>query len=157
MMLEKHRTNVRGAHYSGSGGLAGLAAPLLSVSLCGLSPAQTTEPPFPAWEYRPAYLPEPLVIQIGEADVEEPMWYYLDFMQRVDREQRFIEHPIDIREVTGLAVNSPKPVRSIVAQRMIESGILSTRLGVTPLLEIEFDDNRRNQIADFQPHFSELL
>jgi hypothetical protein len=51
-----------------------------------------------------------------------------------------------------VALKSPKPLRSIVAQRMVESGILSTRMGATPLLEIEFDDNRRNQIADFRPH-----
>ena len=113
---------------------------------------QSTELPFPAWEYRPAYLPDPLVMRIAEAEVEEPMWFYLDFMRRADREQQFSGHPIDIREITGVALTSPRPLRSIGAQRMVESGILSTRIGVAPLLEIEFDDNRRNQIADFQPH-----
>jgi hypothetical protein len=113
---------------------------------------QSTAPPFPAWEYRPAYLPDPLVIRIAEAQVEEPMWFYLDFMRRVDREQRFIEHSIGTREITGLVLNSPASLRSIVAQRMVENGILSTRIGPAPLLEIEFDDNKRKQIADFRPH-----
>jgi len=96
-------------------------------------------------------------MHIAEVEVEEPMWLYLDFLRRVDREQWFIEHPIDIREITGVALNSPKPLRSMVAQRMAESGILSTRMGTTSLLEIEFDDSRRNQIADFRPHFPPRL
>jgi hypothetical protein len=50
-------------------------------------------------EYRPAYLPDPLFMNIGEAGVEEPMWVYLNFMQRVQREQWFIEHPIGIRQI----------------------------------------------------------
>jgi hypothetical protein len=44
--------------------------------------SSTTDSPFPAWEYRPPYLPEPLCLQIGEAGVEEPMWVYLSFMRR---------------------------------------------------------------------------
>jgi hypothetical protein len=35
--------------------------------------ANDLAPPFSAWKYRPAYLPEPLSMYIGEAGVEEPM------------------------------------------------------------------------------------
>ena len=59
------------------------------------------ESPFPAWRYLPPYLPDPLVMHLGEAGVEEPMWVYLDFMQRCNREQQFVEHPIGIREITN--------------------------------------------------------
>jgi hypothetical protein len=116
------------------------------------SDPQHTEPPFPAWQYRPTYLPDPLIMHIAETGVEEPMWFYLSFMRRIDREQRFVEHPIGIREITGLALTSPVPLHSTVSQRMVESGILSTRRGAIPLLEIEFDGNRQNQIVDFRPH-----
>jgi len=68
---------------------------------------QNTGPPFPAWEYRPAYLPEPLVMHIGDVGIEEPMWVYLSFMRRAQREQWFIEHPIGIREITGLTLTLP--------------------------------------------------
>src|SRR5437660_490407 len=112
---------------------------------------QRTDPPFPAWEYRPPYLPDPLVMHIAETGVEEPMWFYLSFMRRLDREQCFIEHPIGIREITGLALTSAVPLRSTVAQRIIESGILSNRVGEEPFLEIEFDGKRRNQTVDFRP------
>jgi hypothetical protein len=109
-------------------------------------------PPFPSWEYRPTYLEEPLSICIGEAGLEEPMWVYLSFMQRVQREQHFIEHPIGLREITGLILTTPAPLRSEASQKMIEKGILETRVGAASLLEIEFDRKLRGQPMDFRPH-----
>lgn len=114
--------------------------------------SQETKPPFPAWEYRPAYLPDPLFLHMGEAGVEEPMWVYLSFMRRAQREQWFIEHPIGIREITGLTLITAVPLRSSVSQRIVESGVLSTRTGATSLLEIEFDGNLRKQHVDFRSH-----
>ncbi len=113
---------------------------------------QDTGLPFPAWEYRPAYLPDPLVMHIGDVGIEEPMWDYLSFMRRAQREQWFIEHPIGIREITGLILTTPVPLRSNVSQKIVESGILATRTGATSLLEIEFDGNRRKEQMDFRPH-----
>jgi hypothetical protein len=107
--------------------------------------------PFPAWEYRPAYLPDPLVMCIGEAGVEEPMWVYLDFMRRIQREHYFVEHPVGIREITTLTLTTPVPLRSTVSQRLVETGILSTQRGPESLLEIGFDGNRRKQTVDFRP------
>jgi len=80
------------------------------------------------------------------------MWIYLSFMRRTQREQWFIEHPIGVREITRLNLTSPVPLRSTVAQRMVESGVLSARTGTTSLLEIEFDNKRRNEHLDFRPH-----
>jgi hypothetical protein len=114
--------------------------------------SQDTGPPFPAWEYRPAYLSDPLSMYIGEVGIEEPMWVYLSFMRRVHREQRFVEHRIGIREITGLTLTTPVPLRSNVSQKIVESGILATRTGATSLLEIEFDGNRRKEHMDFRPH-----
>jgi hypothetical protein len=114
--------------------------------------SQDTGPPFASWEYRPSYLPDPLVMQIGEAGIEEPMWVYLSFMRRLHREERFIEHPLGIREITGLTLTTSVPLHSPASQNVIESGILKTRLGETPLLEIEFDSNCRKEFVDFRPH-----
>ena len=63
---------------------------------------------------------------IGEVGIEEPMWLYLSFMRRAQREQWFIEHPIGVREITGLTLTSPVPLRSPVAQRIVESGFQIT-------------------------------
>ncbi len=113
--------------------------------------SNTTEPQFPGWEYRPPYLPEPLCLQIGEAGVQEPMWVYLSFMRRAQREQWFSDHPAGIREITGLTLTTPTLPRSAAAQRIVESGIVSVREGTKHLLEIEFDGNRGKQVADFRP------
>jgi hypothetical protein len=91
-------------------------------------------------------------MHIGDVGIEEPMWVYLSFMRRAQREQWFIEHPIGIREITGLTLTSPVPLRSPVAQRILESGILSARMGAISLLEIEFDSNQRKERVDFRPH-----
>src|SRR5215471_7840546 len=91
--------------------------------------SQATEPPFPAWEYHPPYLPEPLCLHIGEAGVEEPMWVYLNFMLRAQRQQWFSDHPIGIREIAGLTLVTPASLRSAAAQAIIKSGILATRIG----------------------------
>ena len=91
-------------------------------------------------------------MHIGDVVIEEPMWVYLRFMRRAQREQWFIEHPIGIREITGLTLTTPVPLRSNVSQKIVESGILAPRTGVTSLLEIEFDGNRRKEQMDFRPH-----
>lgn len=114
--------------------------------------SQDTEIPFPAWEYRPSYLPDPLVMQIGDAGVEEPMWVYLSFMRRLDREQQFVENPIGIREITSLTLTTPVPLRSRASKSVVGSGVLRVQMGPMPLLEIGFDDRRRKEIVDFRPH-----
>ncbi len=128
----------------------GVASPF-GVCVRPVNP-QSAKFPFPAWEYRPAYLPDPLVMHIAESGVEEPMWIYLGFLRRADREQWFTEHPAGVREITGLSLTTPLLLRSIASQKMVENEILSSREGTKSLLEIEFDDKRRNQVADFRPH-----
>jgi hypothetical protein len=115
------------------------------------APAQASQSPFPAWEYRPAYLPDPLVMHIGEAGIEEPMWVYLSFMRRAAREQWFVEHPAGMREITALTLTSLAPLSSTVSERMISNGILSSLYGPKYVLEIEFDGGRREQVVDFRP------
>jgi hypothetical protein len=91
-------------------------------------------------------------MHIAEGGVEEPMWVYLNFLRRADREQRFTEHPAGIREITGLRLTTSVPLRSTASQNMLESKILSSCEGATSLLEIEFDNKGRNQVQDFRPH-----
>lgn len=118
---------------------------------------RNAELPFPAWEYQPAYLPHPLVMHIAESGVEEPMWVYLGFMRRASREQNFTKHPAGICEITGLRLTTPVPLRSTASQTVVASKILSTQKGTKPLLEIDFDRQRQNQLADFTPHLPILF
>jgi hypothetical protein len=50
-------------------------------------------------------------MHIGEAGIEEPMWVYMSFMKRTQREQWFNEHPIGIQEITGLTLTTSIPLR----------------------------------------------
>ena len=108
--------------------------------------------PFPAWEYRPSYLLEPLAFQIGESGVEEPMWVYLSFMRRANREDRFEENSRGIREITSLRLTTPIPLRSVASQRVLESVVLTAQAGPRSLLEIGFDGSLRKETVDFRPH-----
>jgi Glyoxalase-like domain len=114
--------------------------------------AQDVPPPFPGWEYRPAYLPDSMSIHIGEGGILEPMWFYLRFMRRGHREQQFIEHAIGVREITSITLTTPVSMRSRVAQMIVESGILGTQFGARSLIEIEFDHSRQGQSVDLRPH-----
>ena len=91
-------------------------------------------------------------MHIGEAGVEEPMWVYLSFMRRLNREHHFAEHPAGVREITGLILITPQRLHSAVSQELFENEILSTQRGPQFVLQIEFDGGRRNQIVDFRPH-----
>jgi len=112
---------------------------------------QDTRSPFPGWEYRPAYLPDPLSMQIGEAGIEEPMWIHMSFMRRAQREGWFTEHPVGVREITRLALTTPTTLRSKASEKIVENGVLEVRTGAPSLLEIEFDGYRRKQQVDFRP------
>jgi hypothetical protein len=106
---------------------------------------------FRGWEYRPAYLPEPLVMHIGEAGIEEPLWVYLGFAKRAERQRWFEGHAAGVREITGVTVTSPRAIESLVAQQMMASGVLTAKAGASSLLEIEFDGGRRGGREDFRP------
>ena len=121
------------------------------ICLRPTDPERIEKLPFPARDYRPAYLPHPLAMHIGEAGIEEPMWIYMSFMKRTQRERWFKEHPIGIRTITGLTLTTSKPLRSGASQKVVKSGILSTLVGTAPLLEIEFDRKVRNERMDFRP------
>lgn len=107
--------------------------------------------PFAAWEYRPAYLPSDLSMQIGGAGIEEPMWVHLSFMRRAQREEWFTGHPIGVREITGLTLTTPWQFRSDASQKLIESGVLAMQIGMESLLEVELDGHIRGEHADFRP------
>ena len=115
---------------------------------------QHSEAPFPAWEYRPRYLPNPLALQIADSGIEEPMWVYMNFMRRAHREQNFIEHPNGLREITGLILTTPVPISSAASECIVENKILSIREGLKPMLEVEFDGAQRQQTKDFSPLLS---
>ncbi len=147
----KLKANAHGAPCFGRDGLVGKSKPLLSGFACA-----RPIPIAPNHHFQHGHIgrptPDPLLMYIGDAGIEEPMWVYLDFMRRSHREHQFHEHPTGVREITGLTLTTPAPLRSIASQRIVESSVLATREGPKSLLEIGFDGNRRNKKVDFRPH-----
>jgi hypothetical protein len=131
-------------------GRAGRACPF-GICLRPTDSKNEGPPPFPSWEYRPAYLPDPLVMHIGEAGIEEPMWVYMSFVKPSQREHWFTDHPSGAREITRLTLTTPTPLRSLASQKIIENGVLTARTGATSLLEIELDGQQRKEHMDFRP------
>jgi hypothetical protein len=107
--------------------------------------------PFPAWDYRPSYLPDPLAMYIGEGRLQEPMWIYMDFMRHERREQYFAGHPNGLAAISGLVLTSPAPFTSDVSRIVMSCGVLIRREGPRFLMEVEFDGGLRGQVADFRP------
>jgi hypothetical protein len=108
-------------------------------------------PPFPGWEYRPAYLPASLSMHIGEAGIEEPMWVYLSFLTRSQRRDWFREHAAGIREITRLTLHTPVALRSRAAQILVDAEVIDVASSTSYGLEVEFDRKRTGRRVDFRP------
>lgn len=108
--------------------------------------------PFPAQEYRPVWLPPDLQIYLSPAGLEEPMWLFMPFLQRLHHEQRFVPHPNGAREITRLMLMTPAPLRSPAAQALVEGATLSISEGPEYLATIELDHGLRQEKRDFRPH-----
>jgi len=94
---------------------------------------------------------------IGEAGVGEPMWIYLSFIQRAQREKYFVKNPVGLVDITGLVLTSPSPLDSDCAKAIVDAGVMTARTGPKPLLEMEFDRARRNRSMDFRPQLPLLF
>ena len=122
-------------------------------------PANTgmTAVPFPSREYRPEWLAPDLKIYLAPAGVQEPMWLFMPFLQRLHHEQRFVAHPNGAREITKLTLTTPETLQSPPAHALVENAILSIREGTEFLLAIELDRSARHSARDFRPHLPLVL
>jgi len=108
--------------------------------------------PFPAQEYQPIWLPPDLKIYLSPARLEEPMWLFMPFLERLQHEKRFVEHPNGAREITRLTLIAPVPLRSPAAHALVEEATLSVGEGPDYLAMIELDHGLRQNSIDFRPH-----
>ena len=111
-------------------------------------------PPFPAWRYAPAYLPDGAFIGIAmDASLEEPEFFYLAFQRgRARGGQEPTDHKIPAQFVTGVKIGAPgtRP-RSTAASAVEASGWLSFHHSTDHLLHLTFDANARGGAADLRP------
>jgi hypothetical protein len=114
--------------------------------------------PFPAWEYRPPYLPPPLAFHVGVNSpcIEEPLLLYLPVARRPDspraQGRQALQHKAGFQELTGLRVCGPYGAALSPALGTAgRTGTVEFRPGSEHLAEIGFDGERRGQRADLRP------
>jgi hypothetical protein len=90
-------------------------------------------------------------MHIADAGIEEPMWIYVSFLTRSQRQQWFHEHPAGIREITRVTLHTPVPLRSAAAQTVVDAGVIHSASAPAYGLEIEFDGKPTGRRVDFRP------
>jgi hypothetical protein len=125
----------------------------------GLRPTQpgAAEVPFPAWEYRPAYLPEHLVIHVGrDVPISEPLWFHLGFARRPDDPgwptRQPLEHVTGFKEITGLRLAGPGLGAPSEAGRVVARSAPVTLMDAPDhLAEVTFNRGGGGRVEDFRP------
>jgi hypothetical protein len=112
--------------------------------------------PFPASEYRPPYLPEPLSLYVGTnaGTLTEPLLFYLPFARRPDSHSthQVREHPAGLREITRVEfVSRPAAGPSPAFKAVTNARLVRARTGSEYSVEIGFDGELKSRVADFRP------
>jgi hypothetical protein len=117
----------------------------------------TSGAPFPAWEYRPIYLPAPLTIHVGrDVPLSEPFWFHLGFGLRPDDSRwpirQPLEHAAEFLEVTGVRIAGPG-LGSLteVGRAVAGSGAVALAEAPEHLAEVAFDGGGQGHVEDFRP------
>jgi hypothetical protein len=108
--------------------------------------------PFPAWSYRPSYLPSGLAIEVGrDMPLAEPQLFYLPFARSRDGLKRQpTEHPAGIGAIAGVSVTLPAQSESSETLRCaLAGGLLAVAKGPEYHLEIAFTGEGRE--LDLRP------
>ncbi|ETX06573.1 MAG: hypothetical protein ETSY2_16345 [Candidatus Entotheonella gemina] len=117
---------------------------------------QTDIIPFPTWPYRPAYVPGPMVIHMGEnaSVVTEPLLFYNALGGRPDQSDSPppLDHPMGFREVTSLRLHSPEPSpASPTLQDALQTGVFTLHTDTEYWIEVGFNQERQGKTMDFRP------
>jgi hypothetical protein len=113
--------------------------------------------PFPAWEYRPAYLSAPLAIHVGrDVPLSEPFWFYLSFARRPDDTARPTRQPLEhepgFEEITGVRLAGPGLGRPCEAGRAVaRSAAVGLADAPEAFAEVTFDGGGQHRVEDFRP------
>ncbi|MEC5163066.1 hypothetical protein RCH08_004239 [Janthinobacterium sp. CG_S6] len=142
--------------------LTGDAARVSPFGLC-FRPGGADGPhaPFPSWQYRPAYLPPGLAVDVADAPATEPMWFFLAFGGRPDAaapaRRQPLQRPGGLRQITSLRLTSP--IRGAASAAAAAAGAAGVQMvaGDGHLLEIGFDHEGAGRAHDFRPGLPLLL
>jgi len=117
---------------------------------------QELEPISPSRRYNPQYLPKHLTINVGEAPLSEPMWFYLPFATRPDEasleKMQPMLHPVGVNEMSKVRIGIPvEECYSDCAAKAIASGGIELFFADEQLIDLEFDGQAKGKSKDFRP------
>lgn len=131
-----------------------------SFGLCvRVNPAQEGAAPFATWEYRPPYLPVPLMIQMGDNSetVDEPLLFAIAFGRRPDGDEpprrQPLDHPAGLRSISRVqfSVSRSPPAAPDLLTLARHCPGLSVVFDGDDRLEVGFDNEQQGKSADFRP------
>ncbi len=126
-------------------------------------PGEKADVPFPSWEYRPPYLPDPLAIHMAASseNAAGPLLFYLAFGRRPDPDDPARRQPRDhaagLRTVTRLRVTLPRVLAPELRAAEVACPTLSFAAGSEDLMEAGFDGEVQGRSADFRPQLPLVL
>jgi Glyoxalase-like domain len=119
---------------------------------------------FPSHEYRPAYLPPPLVLEVGanSEDISEAFIAQLPVRRRPDSypssSRPPLEHRAAFRELTAVRLFGPWPVEiSPVMRAAQDTRVVAFYFASEYFAEIGFDGERHGHQIELRPHLPLLL
>ncbi len=111
--------------------------------------------PFPAWHYRPEFFPHPLSVEVGEAPLREPMWFFLAFVtpREPAKSKEPLKHPVGFERLSNVVVSTVGTAGSFSEPARVADalGHLEVDAGAAPLIELEFDEGTAGKTHDFRP------
>lgn len=108
---------------------------------------------FSNWIYKPKYLPSPLKMDILNAPISEPMYFFLDFISSTTRKKhkKFI-HKAGFKNVTNIKYLTPNHhLDSAIKTYISEHNLLEYIANDTQVFHLEFDEGVQGKTHDFRP------
>lgn len=69
-----------------------------------------------------------------------------------ENHQQFITHPLGVKRLTGVKIKINTHLALTNAVSLLEDdGIITIERGISPLLELTFDENANDKVVDFRP------
>ncbi|HKU15420.1 MAG TPA: VOC family protein [Steroidobacteraceae bacterium] len=126
------------------------------------SKAQGAAPPFPFWDYRPAYSPVGMPVADNSTVDSEPLMFYMPVHRRMDlapvEQRQPYQHVLPIRELTSTRIFAPGADSPSAPMRAaLSTGAFSFQHSAQPLLELGFDGEQQGKRVDLRPSLPLVL
>lgn len=109
---------------------------------------------FSNWAYTPKYLPSPLKIDILEAPISDPMYFFLDFISNTTRKKhKKFTHKSGFKNITNIKYLTPHPhLDSAIKTYISEHKLLEYVANDSHVFHLEFDEAVQSKTHDFRPN-----